>query len=104
MKSIQIVMVVVLVLLVVLGGNEIILSKAEGVCNMSMEDLNACKPSVSSLEPTEPSAECCSALADADLPCLCSYKHSFMLQSLDIDPDRAMQLPTKCNLTPPALC
>ena len=78
--------------------------RADAICNMSSEGFDACKPSVSGPNPTEPSQECCSALAGADLDCLCSYKNSVLLPSLGIDPDLAMQLPEKCGLTPPQDC
>ncbi|OAY84897.1 putative lipid-transfer protein DIR1 [Ananas comosus] len=77
------------------------------LCNMTRGGLEACKPSVrsgSSDPAADPSKECCAALAGADLPCLCSYRHSFLLPSLGIDPDLALQLPAKCNLTAPPGC
>ncbi|CAI0561239.1 unnamed protein product [Linum tenue] len=68
-------------------------------CNMTQEGLQACKPSVTKPNPVDPPAlACCQALGRADLKCLCSYKNSFVLPSLGIDPDLAMALPQKCNL------
>ncbi|CAI0561240.1 unnamed protein product [Linum tenue] len=66
---------------------------------MTQEGLQACKPSVTKPNPVDPPAlACCQALGRADLKCLCSYKNSFVLPSLGIDPDLAMALPQKCNL------
>lgn len=79
--------------------------RADAICNMSSEGMDACKPSVSGPNPKDPpSPECCSALATADLECLCSYRNSALLPSLGINPDLAMQLPKKCGLTPPEDC
>ncbi|XP_020523464.1 uncharacterized protein LOC18434949 isoform X2 [Amborella trichopoda] len=76
------------------------------ICRMSQDGFKACQPSVSgsSPAPTNPSKVCCKALASADLGCLCSYRHSLLLPSFGIDPDLAMQLPAKCNLTTPPQC
>ncbi|XP_010908873.1 putative lipid-transfer protein DIR1 [Elaeis guineensis] len=104
MESLQKLVMVMLVLSITLGCGEITVSRADGLCNMTMDGFNACKPAATGPEPTEPSKECCEALANADLPCLCSYRHSVLLPSLGIDPDLAMQLPEKCNLTLPAEC
>lgn len=76
----------------------------EAVCNMTQEGFDACKPSVTPPNPPPPSAACCKALANADLPCLCSYKNSPLLPALGIDPGLAMTLPPKCNLKLPANC
>lgn len=78
--------------------------EAIDLCNMSEDGLMACKPAVTAPEPADPTAECCQALSGADLSCLCSYRNSFVLPSLGIDPDLALALPSKCNLTPPANC
>ncbi|CAA3001428.1 putative lipid-transfer protein DIR1 [Olea europaea var. sylvestris] len=92
-------LVAVVVILVVLGG-----AKAVSFCNMTEEGLEACRPSVTQPNPVEPSSECCDALSNADLKCLCSYRNSIVLPSLGIDPDLALGLPVKCNLNPPAEC
>ncbi|XP_073003511.1 putative lipid-transfer protein DIR1 [Typha latifolia] len=76
-----------------------------GICNMSDDGLMACKPCITINKPVDkPTDACCSALAKADLQCLCRYKNSGLLQYFEIDPNRAMQLPAKCNLTPPTQC
>ncbi|CAA0805980.1 Bifunctional inhibitor/lipid-transfer protein/seed storage 2S albumin superfamily protein [Striga hermonthica] len=77
---------------------------AFSVCNVTEEGLEACKPSVTQPSPVPPSTECCHAVSGADLKCLCSYRNSFMLPALGIDPDLALALPAKCNLPPPADC
>lgn len=74
------------------------------LCNMNDDGLMECKPSVTKPSPTDPTEKCCEALAGADLTCLCSYRHSFLLPSLGIDPDLAMALPAKCSLNPPDNC
>ncbi|KAK2965829.1 hypothetical protein RJ640_025339 [Escallonia rubra] len=92
------VVIMVVLLFAVIQG-----SKA-ALCNIDDKGLAACKPSVTQPNPVEPSEECCVALSGADLTCLCSYRDSFMLPALGIDPDLAMGLPAKCNLTPPSTC
>ncbi|KAL1363420.1 hypothetical protein HN51_011638 [Arachis hypogaea] len=74
------------------------------VCNMSEDGLMACKPSVTQPNPTDPTTECCNAVSNADLQCLCSYKNSVELPFLGIDPDLAISLPAKCNLQTPVGC
>uniref|UniRef100_A0A0V0GTE8 Putative defective in induced resistance 1 protein-like n=1 Tax=Solanum chacoense TaxID=4108 RepID=A0A0V0GTE8_SOLCH len=74
------------------------------ICKMNDDGLTSCKPSVTQPNPVEPSASCCEALSAADLQCLCSYRNSFVFPSLGIDPELALALPTKCNLTSPPNC
>ncbi|KAI3441325.1 AAI domain-containing protein [Psidium guajava] len=75
------------------------------MCGMSKEGFEACKPSVSISNPTEPTRGCCSALADADLNCLCFFKYArTLMQTYQINPDLATQLPVKCNLAPSFHC
>ncbi|CAN6447697.1 unnamed protein product [Victoria cruziana] len=74
---------------------------------MTEDGLLACKPSVTAngdCPPPGPSATCCTAIAAADLLCLCSYRNSMILPSLGIDPDLAMQLPGKCGIPLPNPC
>ncbi|XP_058206036.1 putative lipid-transfer protein DIR1 [Rhododendron vialii] len=87
------------VIVAVFGGSE-----ALELCNMNEDGLTACKPSVTTPNPVDPTPPCCEALSAANLTCLCGYRHSFVLPSLGIDPDLAMALPAKCNLTPPPNC
>nr|DAD43504.1 TPA_asm: hypothetical protein HUJ06_001734 [Nelumbo nucifera] len=103
MEMLPRIVVVFLVMTVIFGMQEV-MSKEVSLCNMSENDLLACKPAVSKQNPADPSPACCKALSSADLSCLCSYKNSILLPSLGINPDFAMQLPTKCNLNPPAKC
>lgn len=91
-------------LMMVMVAAIIVKTEAMELCKMSEDGLMACKAAVTAPEPAEPTAECCEALSGADLSCLCSYRNSFVLPSLGIDPDLAMALPSKCNLTPPANC
>lgn len=75
------------------------------ICNMSQEGFDACKPSVSSPNPLPPSLVCCTALANADLQCLCLFKNARMLlQAYGVDPTLALELPAKCNLAPNFHC
>ncbi|KAB5569805.1 hypothetical protein DKX38_003598 [Salix brachista] len=77
-------------------------SRAVTVCDISDEGLTACKPSVTKPDPVDPpSADCCKAVSGANFTCLCSYKNSYLLPYLGIDPDLAMALPSKCNLSIP---
>lgn len=79
---------------------------AHAVCNMSNDQFMKCQPAAAATtNPTpDPSTDCCTVLKDADLACLCSYKNSPWLSLYNIDPKRAMELPAKCGLTPPADC
>ncbi|KAL8531103.1 hypothetical protein ACS0TY_007930 [Phlomoides rotata] len=92
------VVALVAVIVAVVGG-----ATAVSVCNVTEDGLRACKPSVTQPNPVPPTPECCNAISGADMKCLCSYKNSFVLPSLGIDPDLALALPAKCNL-PPAPC
>ncbi|KAM3380058.1 putative lipid-transfer protein DIR1 [Capsicum galapagoense] len=83
---------------IVLSSASIKVSQAQGICNVSGEGLMSCKPSVTPPNPTAPTARCCSAVAHADMGCLCTYKNSPLLPSLGIDPRLAMQLPERCKL------
>ncbi|KAJ4956811.1 hypothetical protein NE237_013594 [Protea cynaroides] len=93
-----------ILMVVLIGTEEVVQLNALSLCNMTEDDLMACKPAVTQPNPEDPSDQCCEALSKADLTCLCSYKDSMFLPSLGIDPTLAMQLPAKCNLTPPATC
>ncbi|XVF72332.1 hypothetical protein PTKIN_Ptkin12aG0112700 [Pterospermum kingtungense] len=79
-------------------------TRAITLCDMNDKGLQACKPSVTQPNPVDPSTQCCEALEAANLTCLCSYKNSFLLPSLGIDPQLAMALPPKCNLQMPPTC
>ncbi|GMY33740.1 putative lipid-transfer protein DIR1 [Fagus crenata] len=94
----------VLILMVVLMVGVFERSRALTLCKMNDDGLSACKPAVTQPNPVAPTPVCCQALSGADLACLCSYKNSAVLPALGIDPNLAMGLPAKCNLTPPANC
>ncbi|KAJ7978392.1 Protease inhibitor/seed storage/lipid transfer protein family protein [Quillaja saponaria] len=95
---------VVIVALMFLVTCQLMANAAEtsfSVCRMTKEGFKACMPSVSGQNPSSPSKECCSALSNADIQCLCFFKGSRMLAAYGIDPDLALQLPAKCNLVRP---
>lgn len=71
------------------------------ICNITQEGLDACKPSVATQNPVDPTPDCCKAVGGADMECLCSYRDSSMLPYLGIDPALAIGLPAKCNLPAP---
>ncbi|KAK1313007.1 hypothetical protein QJS10_CPA06g01095 [Acorus calamus] len=73
-------------------------------CNLTMDQLLTCKPYVMTPDLPDPSPECCAGLANADVPCLCSFSKSLMFKTLDISPTLAKQLPAKCKLPTPAQC
>ncbi|MQL94684.1 hypothetical protein Taro_027330 [Colocasia esculenta] len=75
------------------------------LCGMTQKGLEACQPAVTGktgATATAPSAACCTALAAADLSCLCKFKNdnAKLLKSLNIDPKVATKLPAKCQLHP----
>ncbi|XP_057456371.1 putative lipid-transfer protein DIR1 [Lotus japonicus] len=74
------------------------LANVQSLCNMSNDGLKSCLPAVSGENPADPTLACCSAIANADLPCLCHYKSSGLLSFYGVDPDEAMDLPVKCKL------
>ncbi|KAJ4818900.1 Bifunctional inhibitor/lipid-transfer protein/seed storage 2S albumin superfamily protein [Rhynchospora pubera] len=105
LRSPKLALAALLVLFLALGNTTLMKVGAdEEICNMTEQELEACKPSVSGSDPTPPSTECCDGLKKADLTCLCSYKNSAFLPALGIDPDLTMQLPAKCGMTAPTDC
>ncbi|WVZ62724.1 hypothetical protein U9M48_012434 [Paspalum notatum var. saurae] len=95
---------VLLAVVVVLAASA---ETAHGICNISSDGLRACQPAAAVHNPTgQPSAQCCAALAGADLACLCRYKSSagVWARLYKIDINRAMGLPAKCGLATPANC
>ncbi|CAJ2679211.1 unnamed protein product [Trifolium pratense] len=78
------------------------------ICNMTREERKACEPYVSSDNVTfhnhKPSRACCSATANADISCICSYKDSKLLYFYGIDPKQALELPRKCKLKVSVKC
>ncbi|XP_006658480.1 putative lipid-transfer protein DIR1 [Oryza brachyantha] len=80
---------------------------AHAICNMSNGDFRLCQPAAAVADPTDsPSAECCAALGNADLACICRYRGvaGFWMRIYHIDAARAMALPAKCGLAMPANC
>ncbi|RDY14376.1 putative lipid-transfer protein DIR1, partial [Mucuna pruriens] len=100
MMSLKERVVVVALAMVVIGSG----INALNICNVPVGDLMTCKPAATAPNPPAPTAECCSAISHADLPCLCGYKNSPILPSIGIDPDLAVQLPAKCNIPNPPQC
>ncbi|KAG6529292.1 putative lipid-transfer protein DIR1 [Zingiber officinale] len=97
------VMVMVMVALTVCINVDV--AAGQGLCKMTQEGLTACKPSISTVKAeANPSEACCSALKQANLTCLCSFRNSNLLPYLGINPDLAMQLPAKCSIAPPQTC
>ncbi|KAL0561473.1 hypothetical protein IC582_001901 [Cucumis melo] len=89
------------VILVGIAGISIVME----MCGVDEEGLTACKPWVTKPCPTEmPPATCCNKLSNADFSCFCKYKNSMLLSSFGIDPDLALALPVKCNITNTPTC
>ncbi|GAU31692.1 hypothetical protein TSUD_63260 [Trifolium subterraneum] len=76
------------------------------ICNMTREERKACEPYVTASNITlhKPSRACCSATANADISCICSYKDSNLLYFYGIDPKQALELPRKCKLKVSVKC
>ncbi|KAK9048525.1 hypothetical protein SSX86_032510 [Deinandra increscens subsp. villosa] len=70
------------------------------ICGVTTDGLKKCQPAVAKdVDPLPlPTADCCAALTNADMPCFCKLKDSSMLGFYDIDPKHAMELPAKCKL------
>jgi len=82
-------------------ANAMMLVNGQSLCRMTKRGLKACEPYVSgdnSVNGQKPSDGCCSAIANADLQCLCHYKDSGLLSFYGIDPNQAMELPVNCKL------
>ncbi|KAF5746263.1 hypothetical protein HS088_TW06G00433 [Tripterygium wilfordii] len=92
--------VLMLVLVTVCEGRE----AQNSICNISNEGLMACKPAVTKENPQPPTKECCQAIQGADFKCLCKLKADPRLPGLGIDPDLALDLPRKCNISPSPTC
>lgn len=75
------------------------LANSMTICNMTREERKSCEPYVTGENNfRKPSRACCSATANADLECICSYKDSGLLYLYGIDPKQALELPQKCKL------
>ncbi|KAL0676457.1 hypothetical protein Bca4012_004438 [Brassica carinata] len=68
-------------------------------CGMSVADLYSCKPYVQTKNPLttriDPKGSCCSALANADVQCLCKQKTKTNPFLSGINLDLASKLPDK---------
>ncbi|KAL6616598.1 hypothetical protein ACP70R_038868 [Stipagrostis hirtigluma subsp. patula] len=71
-------------------------------CGVDQDALETCRAycTVGSAA-ASPTQECCAAMGDADLACLCRNKATLlrMAQSQNIDAGRAMAIPYKCGIT-----
>ncbi|CAA2990172.1 lipid-transfer DIR1 [Olea europaea subsp. europaea] len=104
MESYKKVAILMLLMSIAISSNILEVSNAQTICNMSGEGLMACRTAATPPTPPLPSAACCYAISHADFLCLCFYKNSKFLPSLGVDPNLAMQLPSKCRLPRPAKC
>jgi hypothetical protein len=98
MEAYKQVMIVAMLLAI---ANTMMLVNGQSLCHMTKQGLKACEPYVSgdnSVNGQKPSDACCSAIAKADLQCLCRYKDSGLLSFYGIDPNQAMELPVNCKL------
>ncbi|XP_026419804.1 putative lipid-transfer protein DIR1 [Papaver somniferum] len=78
--------------------------KGVTICNMDSSQLAECLPAISSgqASPPPPTPGCCDVMKLADMHCLCTYK--VILPAFGVDPELAMGVPKKCNLTAPPEC
>ncbi|CAI8618523.1 unnamed protein product [Vicia faba] len=89
------------VMLLLVIANAMTLVNGQSLCHMTKQGLKACEPYVNgdnSADDQTPSTPCCSAIAKADLQCLCHYKDSGLLSFYGVDPEQAMELPVKCKI------
>ncbi|KMZ60634.1 putative Lipid binding protein [Zostera marina] len=94
---------IVLVALMVVAAVSIV--DSQKVCNISRAEFNECWPAMTAPNPTLPSNQCCENIRNADLPCMCSYKDSYLASTvLQVDTELAMKLPKKCGLVLPSPC
>ncbi|KAF4382393.1 hypothetical protein G4B88_011345 [Cannabis sativa] len=94
MKGMKLVGVKVVIMATIIVG--CMLEGALGVCNMSEDGLNACRPAVVKNQPAPLTKKCCDALRGANLVCFCDYlNNSFLMGVLGVDRNLAMQLPAR---------
>lgn len=73
---------------------------SQSICGVNAEGLKSCKPAVRAWNPLLPSTECCAALSNADMQCMCAFK-----TALGMDPNLASHLPVKyCNIFQSLYC
>ncbi|KMZ63005.1 putative Lipid binding protein [Zostera marina] len=95
-------MIVLVALMVVVAVNVV---DGQKVCNISRTEFDACLPAMTDPDPALPSQECCENIHNANLPCMCSYKDSYLATTiLSVDTKLAMELPPKCGLVLPSPC
>ncbi|KAK7299990.1 hypothetical protein RJT34_10821 [Clitoria ternatea] len=87
-------MVIAAAIVVLLIGTWLGSGEGANICNVDSSELEACRPAVTGDNPPPPNEQCCTALHQVNLPCLCQYKSK--LPSLRIDPKEALALPAKC--------
>ncbi|KAJ3708621.1 hypothetical protein LUZ61_012326 [Rhynchospora tenuis] len=93
MEKLGVVFVAMVAFLLVLQGVQ------GDICNVSTDGFNECKPCIQNDNPTNgPTKACCDALENADFKCLCKYKDSYILKTMDINSTRAMELPQLCKI------
>ena len=96
MKGRKLVGAIVVMMAIIAGC---MMEGAFGVCNMSDDGLNSCRPAVRRNHPAPLTKRCCDALRGANLVCFCNYlNNSFLLRILGVDRNLAMQLPARCNI------
>ncbi|XP_050203882.1 putative lipid-transfer protein DIR1 [Mercurialis annua] len=102
MEGVEKHLVRVIIIVAIVGSNGVFqFCNAQSICNMSFSGLLSCRPAVISPNPSPPTSDCCSVLAQGDMNCLCSSGDANLLPAFGIDPNLALQLPDKCNLTHP---
>ncbi|KAK7299989.1 hypothetical protein RJT34_10828 [Clitoria ternatea] len=89
-------MVIAAAIMVLLIGTWLGSGEGANICNVDSSELEACRPAVTGDNPPPPDEQCCAALHQVNLPCLCQYKSK--LPSLQIDPKEALALPAKCGI------
>lgn len=94
---------IVLVALVMVAAARVV--DGQSLCNMNRTEFDECWPAMAPPNPTSPTEKCCYNIRKADLPCMCSYKDSYIATTvLSVDTKLAMELPEKCGVTLPSPC
>ncbi|KAF3332211.1 putative lipid-transfer protein DIR1 [Carex littledalei] len=70
-------------------------------CRVNDEGIEACLPAVRGTHPPPPTDKCCSNVKTADLNCLCSYQHSYLIPLLGVNVAQVKKLPAKCGINGP---
>ncbi|KMZ60632.1 Bifunctional inhibitor/lipid-transfer protein/seed storage 2Salbumin superfamily protein [Zostera marina] len=94
---------IVLVALMVVAAVSVV--DGQRICNISRTEFDECLPAMIAPDPTFPSKRCCENIHNADLPCMCSYKDSYLATTvLQVDTELAMKIPKKCGRVLPSPC